>query len=1153
MTTPTDTPGEGDFVPHDAPGLPTRPQRWRDAPVAVWEEPLTLPTYHPDSPSPHPAFLGNRVYQGSSGAVHPMPLYESIEPVARPRDWRAVHLENDWLRIVVLPELGGRIHIGYDRVRDHDFFHRQDVIKPALVGLAGPWIAGGVEFNWPQHHRPATFLPTDVEIEHGDDGSVTVWCSDHDPLTRMKGMHGIRLAPDRAVVEVLARVHNRTDVPQTFLWWANVAARVDENYQSFFPTDVHFVADHANRATTGFPAADRPYYGVDYPARVTPQHPDADRLDWYRNIPVPTSYMVLETDDEYFGGYDHRRGAGFVHWASREVSPGKKQWTWGNHEFGHAWDRALTDDGGHYIELMAGVFTNNQPDFSYLQPGETKTFSQLWYPIGELGPVQQANPDAAASLVVEPLPRGDGDDDDHAGAELDERRVTVRVQSTRALADCSVELLVGGEGTEVRQVEQWHLGDLDPAHPVTRTATVPSGAGVRAIVRQGSSPLLTVLPVEQPDSFEVPPPAVEPAPPEQVASNDELWFIGSHLEQYRHATRSPETWWSEALRRDPGDFRCNVGMGLRRFRAADFEAAERHLNAAVARSNTHNLNPRDAEGHYLLGLTLMRLGRLDQAWTILARAGWDGHWWMPAQLAMARIELLRRDDQTAVERLLTLVQRSPEQLEARDLAVVGLRRLGLADEATDLLDGTLALDPLDAWARVLRVLPADTAPTSEDLNRVGLDPVTWLDVAKEFKRCGAWDEALAVLAAGDRAAPVEGMTGVAPLLSHHRAHVLALRSGEHSSPAVAEALAEAVASDPRWALPIDHDDVAALRWAVDLDPGDWLAHSMLGSWNLHWRRVDEAQRHWSASWTTHPTAVVGRCLGLLAHNHDHDPARAWQFYERARALAPDDAQLLSELDQLAQLRSEPVASRLARLDRYPELVGRRHDLAARHAGLKVVIGRADEALAALARRQFQPWEGGEGQVLATWEAAALAATLQHPHRALALIDSALRPPASLGEDRHLLANPAHLWLARGDAHARQGERREAQQAWRRAAEAVGDFREMATTPHSDLSFFRIVALRRLGEGERADDLTADLADFTDHVASAPARIDHFATSLPQLLLFVRPPEADRDDQVAVLRAQLELLAGVTDGPALQHAKHRLPHHLLLWWSAQVSR
>ena len=110
-------------------------------------------------------------------------------------------------------------------------------------------------------------MPVDVEIERSADGSVTVWCGDHDPMTRMKGMHGVCLAPDRSYIELKVRLYNRTQLPQTFLWWANVAARVHEQYQSFFPTDVRYVADHAKRATTTFPLSDGEYYGVDYGER----------------------------------------------------------------------------------------------------------------------------------------------------------------------------------------------------------------------------------------------------------------------------------------------------------------------------------------------------------------------------------------------------------------------------------------------------------------------------------------------------------------------------------------------------------------------------------------------------------------------------------------------------------------------------------------------------------------------------------------------------------------------------------------------------------------------------------------------------------------------------------------------------------------------
>ena len=195
-------------------------------------------------------FLETRVYQGSSGRVYPLPFVDRIAETAIEQSWEAVHVENPYLRLMVLPQIGGRIHVGLDKTNGYDFFYRQNVIKPALVGLAGPWISGGVEFNWPQHHRPATFMPVETEIERHPDGSVTVWCSDHDPMQRMKGMHGVCLYPDRAIVELKVRLYNRTPYQQTFLWWANVAVRVHDDYQAFFPPDVTFVADHAKRAVS---------------------------------------------------------------------------------------------------------------------------------------------------------------------------------------------------------------------------------------------------------------------------------------------------------------------------------------------------------------------------------------------------------------------------------------------------------------------------------------------------------------------------------------------------------------------------------------------------------------------------------------------------------------------------------------------------------------------------------------------------------------------------------------------------------------------------------------------------------------------------------------------------------------------------------------
>lgn len=387
--------------------------------VQVRREPTVIPTYEPAAPDPNPMFLEKRVYQGSSGKVYPLPFIDRISETPTDKTWDAIYLENEFVSLMMLAEIGGRIHAGKDLTNGYDFFYRQSVIKPALVGLAGPWASGGVEFNWPQHHRPATFMPTDVHIEHGDDGSVTVWMGDHEPMNRMKGMHGVCLHPGRSVIELKVRLYNRTPYTQTFLWWANIATRVHQGYKSFFPPDAHMVADHAKRATSSYPLCEGFYYGVNYgergrsgvpvdelPSDFLPANSGGEGpmyapndLSWYANIPVPTSYMCMGTAEDFFGGYDYFAKAGLLHLADHHIAPGKKQWTWGNHEFGYAWDRNLTDTDGPYIELMAGVYTDNQPDFSFIAPGETKTFSQFWYPYQEIGAVSYANLDAALSLV----------------------------------------------------------------------------------------------------------------------------------------------------------------------------------------------------------------------------------------------------------------------------------------------------------------------------------------------------------------------------------------------------------------------------------------------------------------------------------------------------------------------------------------------------------------------------------------------------------------------------------------------------------------------------------------------------------------------------------------------------------------------------------
>ncbi|MFF2272794.1 DUF5107 domain-containing protein [Agromyces sp. NPDC058136] len=931
--------------------LPEAPDalgRVLDAGGAVaWSEPIAIRTYEADEPSRYPMFLDHRVYQGSSGKVYPIPFTERIAEEPTTREWRAVHLENSYVRLVILPELGGRIHVGYDKTTGYDFFYRNNVIKPALVGLAGPWISGGVEFNWPQHHRPATYLPVETSIEEGVDGSVTVWCADHDPFARMSAQHGVRLRPESSVVELVVRLHNRTKERQTFLWWANVAARSDGDYQAFFPEDVRYVADHARRALTAFPEADRPYYGVDYPA-LAEDAPGAARIDYYRNVPVPTSYMIVDSEQDFFGGYDHAAGAGFVHWAERRVSPGKKLWTWGDAPFGHAWDAQLTDGDGPYVELMAGVYTDNQPDFTWILPGETKVFTQYWYPLPAIGAAHQATPDAAVHVD-----RGDA--------------VTARFAVTAPQPGATLRLLDGDRIVATR------TEDLAPGAAAVIAGPRPDGELVAELLDRDGRVLVRWTPTPVDDDAGEPWVAEEPPLPEAIESVEELYLTGLHLQQYRHPTRSPLAYWRAALERDPGDVRTNLALADLDHRAGRYESAVERVRLALVRLTKRNANPVDAEAFYLLGLALERLGRRIEAEQAFGKAGWDGTWAGAAGFALAQSLGRRGRNRSALRVLDTLDGVVGHDARRAALRAIVVRRLGRESEAAELLAAALAVDPLDATLRFLAGADVDAEG--------GL----LLDIAIDLRDAGADDAALAVLArAAD--APITAAGNHRPVAFYLAAAMLD-EQGRAAEAATHRGLARSAEST--WAFPHGLDAHDALEAALAADESDGVAHSLLGMLLYAHGRRREAAHHWArAVELGSREPVLLRNAGIAAYNVGRDDAAAWACFELAVAEAPLDARLHYERDQLAMRLGHAPKDRLARLGAVEPLVLARDDFTIEYVTLLTAEGRPDRAHEILSTRSFRPWEGGEGRAVAAWDAARAALGLP-------LAD----PPATLGEAR----------------------------------------------------------------------------------------------------------------------------------------------------------
>jgi tetratricopeptide (TPR) repeat protein len=1089
--------------------------------VSCYERQVVLPTYPVQDADPNPMFFENRVYQGSNGKVYPNPLTEKVSLKKSDRSYRAIVLENDYIELMLLPEIGGRIFSGMDKTNGYDFFYRHHVIKPALVGLLGPWISGGVEFNWPQHHRPSTYMPVHASIEREEpDGSCTVWMSEHDPMLRMKGMVGIRLSPGSALVEARVRLFNRTPLPQTFLWWSNVAVHAHDRYQAVFPPDVHFVADHARRAVSSFPMARGRYYGVDY-------SPGTD-ISWYRNIRVPTSYMVTESKYDFFGGYDHAREAGFVHTSNHHIAPGKKLWTWGNAEFGHAWDRNLTDEDGPYVELMAGAYTDNQPDFSWLHPYETRTFSEYWYPIQKIGAVKNANTEGAINLEV----------------EKSAARVGICVTSRR-----EVRVLLARGGQRVFE----EVMELSPGSPFAATietlVSTPEEFQLSVFDKAGKG-LIDYRPEKVTDPGQ-PDPATEPPPPAEIESTDELYLTGLHLEQYRHATRSPEIYWHEGLRRDREDTRLNNAMGLLCFRRGQFAMAEKHFEAAIRRLTARNPNPYDGESCYHLGLVRLYQGRTEAAYDAFHKAVWNYAWQSPGYYALACISTGRGDLRGALEQVERCLRTNEDNLKAHALRTALLRRLGRESEAQTAMAETLALDALDFRTLAEEfLLMRSSENLSHFLAALGGDIQTLLDVGYDLAWSGLPDDAFTLLLACS-----ESLKWDYPMLWYTLGWLASL---VHRKEDAAAYLNRAEAASPRYCFPSRLEEMIVLEFAIGCLTDHAKAHYYLGNLYFDRRRYEDAIQCWRRSVELDPAfSIPWRNLGIAEFNVLRSSKAADRMYRQAYASGPDDARVFYEWDQLRK-RSGLISARerLHFLEERSDLVASRDDLTVEYITLLNQHDQWQNALERLGQRQFSPWEGGEGLVAAQYVYAhrmlgRVALADGNPARALKHFEAARCYPHNLGEGKHLLTLERDLDCLSALAAEQLGQADLARSYWGAAA--------LPMPAPGFHSYFHALALKALGNTEAAAAVLLELNNFAEKQEKTEPKLDYFATSLPNLLIF-------EDDLNKRNRIECRLLrALVCDGLGeRERAIHLLqtvmaedPNHLfameMLLWFEQMER
>jgi len=1053
-----------------------------DRNISCRKEKILLPTYGLGKPETNPMFFEKRVYQGSSGKVYPVPFVDKVFDTKADKEYESVILENDFVRLVMLPEIGGRIFEAQDKTNNnYNFFYKQKVIKPALVGLAGPWISGGVELNWPQHHRPGTYLPTDVYIEEEADGARTVWMSEYDPMYRLKGMHGIRVRPDSALIELRGRLFNRTPLTQTFLWWANVAVEVHKDYQSFFPPDVHYVADHAVRAQSSFPFAENDYYGIPYHER-----PGRNDLRNYNNIPVPTSYMVCDTKYDFFGGYDFKADGGFIHVANRHIAPGKKQWTWGNEDFGRAWDRELTDEGGPYFELMAGVYTDNQPDFTCLLPYETKTFSQFWWSYKNLGPVQNANKDLAIRLEIQ------------QGNKLD-----LGVAASRKFENLKFILVIGNEK---KVFENKAVSPENPWKDNSIKIEAGQENSISLIVVDEQEKELIAYHHREVSKERNRKLAFEPKQPNEIESASELELIGEHLELYRHPTRYPEPYWREAIKKDPKSYKSYIALGRVELKNGKFAEAEKNFRTAIDIITTYHPNPASGEAHYFCGLVCSFQGKKDEAYGLFYKSTWNFEWRSAAYYQLATLDCLKANYETALEHLEASLDTNRQNNKADILKAVILKNQGGRAAAQKILDELFITDALDQWANFERANLSGNFNAFVESSRN--DAQTIIDIAFDYAEAGFYREAIDVIELHHlNEIPICAVPN--PMAkSTMTEFVLAwLYDLKGDANVAKEILEKTKSASCDYVFPSRTYEQLVLEWALQIDPENTVAAFGLGNYYFNLKRHEDAITIWQqAAKANSNYGTLYRNLGIAYWNTFEDGQKAREAFLKAVELAPDDMRVRYEFDQLRKKLNDDPKERLQDLLEIEDQIITRDDFTVELAALYNFNGDYNYALHLLKNRNFHPWEGGEGMVLRQFTYACLKLGQQalkngDAETALAWFQKSIDTPDNLGEKYHPLQAVAHIHYWKGIALKALGKTNEANAYFLKSTQEEGDFIDMAVSAYSELSYYKALSLKELGKTEEAQKLLRAIQQFGEAKLKEKAQIDYFATSLPLLLVF----------------------------------------------------
>jgi tetratricopeptide (TPR) repeat protein len=834
--------------------------------VRAWQGILTLPTYEeglPDVNPPFDAFASGRFN-------YPYTLREQLTDRRKPQDWRALFLENEYLKCVVLPDLGGHIYSCTDKTNGAQLFYANPSIKKAQVSYRGSWAAFGVEFNFPVSHNWVTVSPVDFAVQSHPDGSASVWVGNIDRVYGMQWRVELILRPGSTVLEQRMRLYNPGAVRRRYYWWNNAAVESWDDSRIYYPQN--FSASH------GFTFVDTwPF--------------NSEGLDQSRmgnHVRGFVSQFAHATHEPYLGIYHPRTRAGVAHFAWPSDAPGKKLWSWGADAEGKGWRKALSDNDSAYLEVQSGLF-RNQETYAFLEPQEGIEFSEYWMPVREIGGIARANLHAIVNF-------------EHGSSA----RLGVNV--THAVQNGLVRIRDGNRLVAEERVS------LDPAR--TYFKDLPVGPAYTIELRDGQGALLLShtegqYDMAKPSEVKVGPRPEHEFPLPDRRSEGDFLEIGTDHELNGGNLVAWDTY-LDGLSRFPESFELHKAAGRLAVTLLRYEEAVEHLGQAQQRRSN------DADLHYHLGLAWAGLDQPAKARVEFERAQVFRSYRAAARLELAFLDAQHGDYASALDWTRQAIADSPAAVRLGAVEVALLRQLGREAEARERRLRWLALDPASSALRFEGTMlgGADTALWTH----LAADPDRVLELASEYMRLAMFDTTATLT---DQRYPAVDAAWTEPgsVLPQQHALVAYYRAfcrQRLGRPALEEYLAAAQLST-RYIFPNRADTLPVLRAALASNPEDASAHALLGSLWMSRGIADRAIAEWDkARLLQRAIPTLHRNLGYALLLLKNDPKQASTILREGLSVDPSNVELYAGLDQALTLLSRPASERAAVLAQFPD-------------------------------------------------------------------------------------------------------------------------------------------------------------------------------------------------------------------------------------------